>query len=221
LPKTSRGAPAPDPPAMPAQAPLVSPATGGSGAGWVTVVPAEEVRGAAGGRTGGCLAGAFAGTALALASATAASAPPMASCKVRRSSGVHPPKWIPTSTPPDTAARRTATAEEISACENDVIAATKELAEKLKVRWRDVEPTNAAASTSAPAMSLCTQVCFTTKPTPTENQNGTTTGPFLFGWYEAPLAPGPSHSPEQGCTAPGTHSASRPALPTPTLRRQP
>ena len=50
--------------------------------------------------------------------------------------------------------------------------------------------------------------------------NGATGKPcFLSGVKR--IAPGPSPSPEQGCTAPGTLSASCPALPTPTLRRQP
>ena len=51
---------------------------------------------------------------------------------------------------------------------------------------------------------------------PTNDQNGTTSGPFFLDGRKR-IAPGPSPSPEQGCTAPGTLSASRPALPTSTL----
>ena len=44
---------------------------------------------------------------------------------------------------------------------------------------------------------------------PTKDQNGTTSRPFFLGGKKR-IAPGPSPSPEQGCTAPGTLSASRP-----------
>ena len=73
------------------------------------------------------------------------------------------------------------------------------------------------ASTFTPACPYSNKCDSRQARLPTKDQNGTTSGPLI----KKRIAPGPSPSPEQGCTAPGTLSASRPALPTPTLRRQP
>ena len=70
-----------------------------------------------------------------------------------------------------------------------------------------------------PGLCMRTHVCYTTSTTPDEPKGLLTTG-TSFWMDERRIAPGPvAKSPVQAWPAPGTHSATRRALPSPKPRR--